>query len=187
MKWLIPSKEWLLAPDLRLDAPYREAVNWTREFTPQPDKDSYSVAYEYAKRKYDQSVAHFDALDKKADELMRTAVTIAALLVAAIKALDVDVTGWVIGASLAFLATVILAAITRRPTLQATPGSVREVLDFVDDFRIHDRHQIEALVAASLRCAIVGTQPAIRWKSNQISRATVLFVAGILLLLPVFL
>lgn len=187
MKWLIPSKEWLLPPDLEQDAPYRDAVGWAREFTPEADKDSYSVAYEYAKRKFDQSVAHFDALDKKADELMRTAATIAALLVAAIKALDVNVTGWMIAAFALFLLTIILAAITRRPTLQATPGSVREVLDFVDDFRIHDRHQIEALVAASLRCAIVGTQPAIKWKSNQISRATALFVLAVLLLLPAFL
>lgn len=187
MKWLIPSVEWILAPDLELDAPYRDAILWAREFTPQAEKDSYGVAYEHAKRKYDRSVAHFDALDKKADELMRTAVTIAALFVAAIKALDVNVTGWTIGAFAMFLLTIVLAAITRRPTLQATPGSVREVLDFVDDYRIHDRHQIEALVAASLRCAIVGMQPAIRWKSNQISRATALFVGGVLLLLPAFL
>ena len=118
---------------------------------------------------------------------MKTAVTIAALLVGAIKALDVNVTPWLVCAFLAFLGTIIVSAITRRPTLQATPGSVHEVLGFVEDFRIHDRHQIEALVAASLRCAIVGTQLAICWKSNQISRATVLFVTGVLLLLSVFL
>lgn len=57
----------------------------------------------------------------------------------------------------------------------------------MDDFRVHDRYQIEALVAASLRCAIVGTQLAIRWKSKQISRATMLFATGVLLLLFVFL
>lgn len=186
MKWLIPSLEWLRAPSFEQDAAYRQSVVWAREFTPESGKDSYSVAYEHAKRKYDQSVAHFDALDKKADALMRTAVTIAALLVGAVKALDVSVTGWMIGAFLLFLATIVISAITRRPTLHATPGSVHEVLGFVDDFRIHDRHQIEALVAASLRCAIVGTQLAIRWKSKQISRATALFVTGVLLLLPVF-
>lgn len=187
MKWLIPSREWLLAPALADDVAYQQAVAWAREFTPEPGKDSYSVAFEHAKRKYDENVAHFDALDKKADELMRTAVTIAALLVGAIKALDVTVTPWLIGAFLAFLGTIIVSAIARRPTPQATPGSVQEVLRFVEDFRIQDRHQIEALVAASLRCAIVGTQLAIRWKSDQVSRATALFVTGVLLLLSVFL
>lgn len=186
MKWLIPSREWILAPVLEGDADYQEAVRWAREFGPEPEKISYSIAYEYAKRKYDQSVAHFDALDKKADDLMKTAVTIAALLVGAIKALEVNVTPWLIGAFLAFLGTIILSAISRRPTLQATPGSVHEVLGFVEDFRIQDRHQIVALVAASLRCAIVGTRMSIRWKSNQVSRATVLFVIGVLLLLSVF-
>ena len=139
------------------------------------------MALDHAKRKYDQTVTHFDAIDKKADDLMKSAVTIAALLVGAIKALGVDVTGWLICSFLAFLSTIILAAIARRPTLQATPGSVHEILGFVEDFRIRDRHQIEALVAASLRCAIVGTQLSIQWKSDQVSRATVLFVIGVLL------
>lgn len=186
MKWLIPSREWFVAPVLQDDADYQDAVRWAREFTPEPNKDSYSVAYEHAKRKYDQSVAHFDALDKKADELMKTAVTIAALLVGAIKAIDVNVTPWLVGAFPAFLGTIILSAITRRPTLQATPGSVHEVVGFVEDFRIRDPHQVEALVAASLRCAVVGTRMSIRWKSNQVSRATVLFVVGVLLLFSVF-
>ena len=186
MKWLVPSRDWFVAPAFHDDADFQNAVLWAREFTPERDKESYSVACEHAKRKYDQTVAHFDALDKKADDLMKTAVTIAALLVGAIKALEVGITIWLISAFLAFLGTIILAAIARRPTLQATPGSVHELMGFVEDFRIHDRYQIEALVAASLRCAIVGTSLSIRWKSNQLSRATVLFVSGVLLLLSVF-
>ena len=187
MTWWIPKKDWLQPPRLDDDLDYQAADAWAREFTPEPGKEAYGIALEHAKRKYDEAVGHFDMLDKKADELMRTAVTIAALLVAAIRALDVEVSIWLVLALVFFLLTTIVAAITRRPTLQATPGSVHEVLGFVDDFRIRDRHQIEALVAASLRCAIVGTQLAIRWKSVQISRATVMFVIGVVLVLPVFL
>jgi hypothetical protein len=67
------------------------------------------------------------------------------------------------------------------------PGTVYEVLGFVEDFRIHDHHQVEALVAASLWCAIVGTRLVIRWKAIQISRATITFAVGVSLLFSAFL
>jgi len=53
MKWLIPSREWLLAPTLQGYVDRGETVRWAREFTPESEKISYSVAYEYAKRKHD--------------------------------------------------------------------------------------------------------------------------------------
>jgi hypothetical protein len=63
--WFVPSLDWLRAPRLEMDVDYRRAVDWARDFTPESEKESYSVAYEHAKRKYDQIVSHFDAMDKK--------------------------------------------------------------------------------------------------------------------------
>lgn len=183
MTWYLPKKSWIIAPPFEQDAQYQEAVAWAREFSPEPGKEAYGAALQHAKEKYGNSVSHFDALDRKADDLMKISVTVAALLVAAVRALQVEMTSGLIGAFLCFLAAVILCAIARRPSLQATPGSTREVLGFVEDFRIRDRFQIEALLAASLHCAAVGIQPQIRWKSDQVSRATGLFIAGIILLL----
>jgi hypothetical protein len=185
MRWYVPSKTWLIAPPFEQDERYRDALQWGRDFSPEPDKDSYSAALEFAKKKCENNVSHFDGLDKKADDLMRISVTVAALLVAAVRALEVKMTAWLIASFLCFLFAVILCAIARRPTIQATPGSVREVLGFVEDFRIRDRFQTEALLAVSLHCAVVGIQPQIRWKAEQLSRATLLFVVGIVLLLSV--
>jgi hypothetical protein len=109
-------------------------------------------------------------------------VTLTALLVGAVKALDIEPTWWFSAAFLCFLGAIVLAVVARRPTLQATPGDVRDVLEFVEDFRIHDRFQIEALLAASFHCAVVGTRPLIRWKAQQLVRATALFILGVLLL-----
>ena len=187
MRWLIPSKLWLRPPSPEADVDYQGAVAWARDFTPDPGKDSYSAALDHAKRKYDQGVSHFDGLDRKADELVRHATTIAALFVPAIMAFEIQVTGWLTLSFLSFLLTAALAAIARRPTPQPTPGSVREVLGFVDDFRIRDRFQIEALLAASIHCASVGLAVLILWKAEQLSRATALFVLGLLLLLPALL
>jgi hypothetical protein len=184
-KWYVPDLTWVSAPPFESDASYLAAVAWAREFSPEAGKDSYSAALQHANQKYSTSLGHFDALDKKADDLMRTAVTVAALLVAAVKAFDVEMSGWMVAAFLCFLAAVVVSAIARRPGLQATPGEIREVLGFAEDFRISDRFQVEALVAASLHCAVVGMEPAIRWKSDQLRRATVLFVVGVLLLLSI--
>lgn len=180
--WWIPGREWIFAPSAEADANFQNAVAWAREFTPEADKQSYSTALDHAHRKYALSVDHFDAIDKKTDELMKTAVTLTTLLVAAAKALEIELTWWFYAAFACFLGAIVLAVITRRPTLPETPGNVREVLSFVDDFRIHDHFQIEALLAASFHCAVVGTQPLIRWKAQQLVRATSLFVLSVLLL-----
>jgi hypothetical protein len=180
--WIHPGWEWLWAPSIESDGPYQEAVVWAREFTPVADKNSYSAALDHAHRKYALSVDHFDAIDKKTDDLMKTAVTLTALLVGAVKALQIDLTWWFTASFLCFIAAIILTVIARRPTLAETPGRVRDVLEFVEDFRIQDRYQIEALLAASFHCAVVGTQPLIRWKAQQLLRATALFLLGVLLL-----
>ncbi|MGD9856348.1 MAG: hypothetical protein AB7U20_15490 [Planctomycetaceae bacterium] len=180
--WWIPDRQWLIVPSVESDENFQDAVAWAREFTPDADKDAYSTALDHAHRKYALSVDHFDAIDKKTDELMKTAITLTALLVAAVKALEFEVTSWFYGAFACFLGAIILAVIARRLTLPETPGNVREVLGFVEDFRIHDRYQVEALLAASFHCAVVGTQPLIRWKAQQLVRATALFILGVLLL-----
>jgi hypothetical protein len=180
--WVIPSRSWLYAPAIERDAAYQEAIAWARDFTPEAEKEWYSTALDHAHRNYTLTVDHFDAIDRKTDDLMKTAVTLTALLVGAVKALNIELTWWFSVAFVCFLAAIVLAVMARRPTLQATPGDVREVLGFVEDFRINDRYQIEALLAASFHCAVVGTQPLIRWKAQQLVRATALFVLGILLL-----
>ena len=180
--WIVPHREWIMAPRIERDSPFDETTTWAREFTPEPDKESYSTALDHAHRKYALSVDHFDAIDRKTDDLMKTAVTLTALLIAAVKALQVDFAGSFYAAFACFIASIALAVISRRPTLPETPGSVREVLGFVEDFRIQDRYQIEALLAASFHCAVVGTQPLIRWKAQQLTRATALFILGIVLL-----
>ena len=92
MQWLIPGKVWLISPTLEDDDNYQKTLNWAREFSPEPEKEAYTVALEFAKRKFELAVGHMDTLDKKADDLIRTSVTVAALLVGAIKALQVEVT-----------------------------------------------------------------------------------------------
>jgi hypothetical protein len=181
-EWVIPSRSWLYAPAIETDAAYQDAIAWARDFTPEADRDSYSAALDHAHRKYTLSIDHFDAIDKKTDDLMKTAVTLTALLVGAVKALEIELTWWFTAAFLCFISSIVLSVIARRPTLPETPGRVRDVLEFVEDFRIQDRFQIEALLAASFHCAVVGTQPLIRWKAQQLLRATAVFILGILLL-----
>ncbi len=180
--WYVPHKLWIMAPAIDQDSKFLEAQTWAKQFTPEADKSSYSTALDHAHRKYSLSVDHFDAIDKKTDDLMKTAVTLTALLVAAVKALEIELGGWFYTAFACFIAAIVLCVISRRPTLPQTPGNVREVLGFVEDFRIKDSFQIEALLAASFHCAVVGTQPLIRWKSQQLTRATVLVVLGVVLL-----
>ena len=141
-KWFVPHKNWLFAPTIETDTRFQEASNWAREFMPETDKESYCTALDHAHRKYKLTVDHFDAIDRKTDDLMKTAVTLTALLVGAVKALELELTDWFYVTFACFIASIVLAIISRRPTLPETPGSVREVLSFVEDFRIQDHYQI---------------------------------------------
>jgi hypothetical protein len=175
---------WLrlaVCPKFADDENYKSATQWIENFTPSSSSEGYDKALAYAWRKYDQVTSASEALDKKADNLMRNAGLVAGLLGLAINTIQIGYPQWLIPSLVAFTASLMLAAFACNPTGGATTASVQDVLDDVTS-----GHSSDAWIAASISCAIAGRSAMNNWKAERIRWATYAFCAGLsLFLVPV--
>jgi len=151
---------------------------------PHGDEAVYPVVARFAEHQYDQTVATFDGLDRKADELIRltTAISGAILTVAASRFVSFH---FPVLAYLALAPTalsVFTAMSARTPGGTATPITPRDLLGDADLEIKPAAYQIESVVAAPLHVALLGMRMMTTWKALQIRRATVAFLISFLLL-----
>lgn len=177
-------KSWIYAPQHQLDADFAAAELWARQYSPVGQPDTYEVIHEFSQKQYDMRVGLAEALDKKADDLMRFVVLIVGAIVAAastrlIRIESSAALALAILAILAFLASVGIAAIARIPAELSAPMTAQEILAVADSAVLPTKEQIHSVAAASLHVAVIGIDIINKWKSIQIKRATRCFFFGI--------
>jgi hypothetical protein len=127
-----------------------------------------------------------DALDKKADDLMRTILTVfgAALAVATTRIIQLEVP-WLYSAVLGLITLafgVVIAAAARIPAPLETPMSPRELMAVSDLHMLPSRSQVQSAPAASYHLAFLGAKIMNKWKTTQLKRANRFFLTGLMLL-----
>jgi len=172
------------------DDEYQAQVTWAKGYVPKAGKP-YEQAHEYAAWRYDVLRDHWDALDKKADDIIRyggillTAVGTLSTILVVQHADDPKfwVGAWMLLPSFVLVAaSIVLALLARKPESLTVPGNAREVLGFVEDDRITDEQQIRALIGAALHAATAGLRPLVTEKARRITVALIAMTIGLALL-----
>ena len=163
-----------------------ETERWATTYGALRDQDdgAYSLTMDYAKERYDEIVRVSESLDKKLDEIAKTALTIGTIVaaVARIEGLDTALLGspmapWAV---ILLMLTVILANMARRPNKSWKPMSARTLLEVADLEPNLPKNRIEAVVAASYHDAMIKMTAMTEWKAEQANRVTWLFCIGLL-------
>ena len=178
---LVPDEaEW------KADAEYSEVCDWARAYRPIPGKP-YRPALDHARAMHAIAADHWDAVDRKSDDIARYAgITLTAIAVAATVSAGNMNAALFVPPFVAVLVGLALAIWSRRPSSLPVPGSARQVLSFAEDHRIEDEAQLDALVAASLVVATIGLRAAVDSRAHRVMVATACLAAGLgLLLIPV--
>jgi hypothetical protein len=169
-----------IAPRYTDTPEYENATKWLGEFKP-IDSDGYVKGLEYAWKMFEKIASAGDALDRKADNIIKSAGLIAGLLGLAINTLRVGEPTAFAPALIAFVVSLLFAAVACSPTANAASAGVNDLLDDITDGKHKD-----AFVAASIHCAIAGCSAVNDWKARRIRWSTTAFVIGLcLLLLPI--
>lgn len=183
--------EWLnswVMPDLDRNPNVREAEKWVADYNPKQKPELYSIVLKFSEQRYEQTLKIYDSIDKKADDLMRTAGALGAALVAAAKLLDMSQPRAIVPAVGFLVISVIIAARSRWPAESKTPMSARDYFQVADNDNVNDKYVLEAVAAASCHAATVGLLVLIAWKANQLKRSSWAFCIGLaaLVFIPIF-
>jgi len=192
-------KLWWVAPDIKdpgVDPELAEAEHWAEHHAPVGLADVYPVTLDHARRQYEQMVAISDSFDKKADDLMRIAGVSAALE-------NSRMLPYVV---VSFVATVLISAIAKRPIKIAMPMETRILLKATDLHGLQriattelggttggdqpnqfTKDKIEGTMAASYHATTLGVRVGVKWKAGMLTRATVCFCLGMVLVGCLFL
>jgi len=175
-------RTWWFPPIIQDDPLYRETDAWALDYTPSKKDDVHSPVLQFAERRFDQMVKATENVDKKADDLIRTASTIGAALVAATKIFAAS-NAFLISPTVMFLVlATIVASRARTPMFHSQPHSVRTLINVAALEDIESKVQLECVAAASLLCATIGIRVINNWKATQVARATALFCCALILL-----
>lgn len=167
------------------DAEYSEVFDWARGYAPMPGKH-YGPALDHARAMHAIAVDHWDAMDRKADDVTRYAgIALTAIaVVATVSAANLNAALFV-PSFIAVLVGLLLAIWSRRPSALPVPGSARQVLSFAEAPRIQEEAQLHALIAASLVVATVGLRAAVDARAHRVMVASACLAVGLgLLLIP---
>jgi hypothetical protein len=147
---------------------------------------AYSLAREYAQERYDELVALAEGLDKKLDELARTALTIGTIVatVARVMGLDTALTHSPLAAAaiVCSAAAVIVAAVARRPNKTLMPMNARTLLEAADLEPKVSKERLEGVMAASYHFAATGMMATVERKAEQLKLATSMFCLSLALI-----
>ncbi len=189
---------WLNPPDIDKQAWFIEEDNWVLDYFPVRDDESYKVTLDYAEKRYKAALDLSAELDKKLDDLVRTAATIGTIIATVARVLGPSLASEnpfkhqkLLVLSLFFLTlTILIGAWSRRPAKIRTPVKMRGILMLVDKqsyrtpggeqmWRFLSEEQIKGLLTSSFHVAEIGTNELNDWKASQLVRATSLFCLGI--------
>lgn len=176
-------RSWLTPPDLDKNPDYVDAVKWGVTFKAKScegDAERFKTLREYSEGRYELAWQLLREIDKKCDALLALAGTVAGLVFAGTKAFQIAfgfgyasiVTGFG-----CFLLVILIVAITRRPLRIGASADTRAVAEAANIYTTDAG--LNARIAGTLHRGAVGIEAVVRWKGQQLSRATFLFAIGI--------
>ncbi len=189
--------EWLGPPDIVKQEWFINEDKWALDYFPPRDDESYKVTLAYAESRYKASLDLSTDLDKKLDDLVRTAATVGTIIATVIRFLGTDNpfkdSKLLVPSLVCFGVTVLVAAWSRRPAKIRTPAKIRGVLMVTDKpsyralsgeqmWAFLSEQKLKGLLTSSYHIAEVGTNDVNEWKAKQLRRATIFFCVGIVLL-----
>lgn len=189
--------DWLFPPDIDKQEWFIDEDKWALDYFPPREDDSYRITLEYAEKRYKACLDLSADLDKKLDDLVRTAATVGTIIATVMRFLGTDNpfrdSKLLIPSLICFGVTVLVAAWSRRPTKIRTPAKIRGVLVVTDKpsyikgtgeqiWGYLSEGKIKALLTSSFHLAEVGTNEVNEWKAKQLRRATIFFCVGVVLL-----
>lgn len=165
-------------PSLKTHSEYCESNDWFKSFEPKPDFD-YEVLLAYAAEKYKDETAAFESLDKKAEGAFNLAAALAALVFSAINMSHSSLTfgPWIRASFVCFFLSMLYSMLCRQPMEKSTSAKIPSALAHAE--RHGGVEAVKGELAASLHCAIVGTNVANSWKADKLVLITLLLVIAI--------
>jgi hypothetical protein len=158
MNWL---GSWKHPPDPAKSAGFLETRQWSLDYNPSRVGDDYTLAREYAEKRYEEMINLSEVLDKKLDDLARTSLAFGVIIATVARVLGADTSlgrsPLLIWAVITFALSVLVAVWSRGPTISATPLQIRDLLKVMDEHPELTREKTEAVLAASFHVAVVGT------------------------------
>jgi hypothetical protein len=190
--WYPPDVE-----DYEADERHREEVEWGDQYLPERDSETYPTVAKYAERYYEQMLSVSDGLDKRFDDIIKTAAALGAILAAIARVAGSNMllyVDWLLPSIALFLLAVILSARGRRPATMKTPITPRLLLKLVEHSLMNEadpeshptERQVQATIAATYHVAADGMNVLNKWKAEQLKRTTFCFCFGLALLPLVF-
>jgi len=180
---------WRRPPDPAKSAGFLETRQWALDYDPPREGEDYTLALEYAEKRYEEMLNLSEVLDKKLEGLARTSLAIGVLIATVARALGSNTplgrSPLLIWAVISFALSVLVAVWSRSPTIYGTPLEIRDLLKVMDDHPELTKNKTEAVLASSYHVAVVGTYATNEWKAGQLWRATTLLLAGIVLLVAI--
>jgi hypothetical protein len=183
LSWI---KSWRGPPEPTTSAGFLETRQWALDYDPIREGEDYTLAREYAEKRYEEMLNLSEVLDKKLDGLARTSLAIGVLIATVARVLGAETplgrSPLLIWAVISFALSVLIAVWSRSPTIYGTPLEIRNLLKVMDDHPELTKNKTEAVLASSYHVAVVGTYATNEWKARQLWRATSALLVGILLL-----
>ena len=180
---------WRRPPDPAKSAGFLETRQWALDYNPPREGEDYTLALEYAEKRYEEMLNLSEVLDKKLEGLARTSLAIGVIIATVARALGSNTplgrSPLLIWAVISFALSVLVAVWSRSPTIYGTPLEIRDLLKVMDDHPELTKNKTESVLASSYHVAVVGTYATNEWKAGQLWRATTLLLAGIVLLVAI--
>ena len=160
-------------PDLVHDATYQEHAKWAKNYKPAPD-ESDELVLDHARRVYDECVMANQRLDKKAEDILKTAGVLVTILLATAGASSAFTPCWIIPSLICFLLAMVLSIVSRQPKPRSSLSSIRQTIE-----RLPSENR-QLYMAVSLHWAVEKLSRSIGWKAQALRRASWCLCLGVL-------
>ncbi len=176
--------------DFKKSPAYRSACEWHSSFIQERQTDFveekleyWKEIYEYAKSRYEEVLKARNAVEDKADSLLKFVGTIAGGLLAFFKVTGtLDTLGWRIYPSLiCFCLSAIFCLFVRRTAAWPSPTDMPILTNYKCG-----RVELLALLSASLHCSIEGGKWVVSTKARLVQIATSVAIIGLACLALLF-
>ena len=167
---------------------YRDAETFKNTITLEVGKD-YDWVWDFAKDSYDRAIGVYEALDDKANDIIKYLGGGAGLftlgVMANINHANADIARWALPSFAMAIISVFFAVLARKPNEVKHPPSIRDAFKYASHYK--DAAEAKATFIGQWNLALEGMYLAIAVKSVRVAWATWTFCLAIAFLaLPLF-
>ena len=169
--------DMLDADDWRKTPEVNGAEIWFRSYFNANTRTDSEAIYEFAIKRWGICLAAKEAIDSKADAVLKFFTVLAASMVtiAKIAGISHDAMAYLVPSIGCFCASCVFALVAMKPVEWPSPLNVKVAFEECDNDPMRQKTQL----AASLHCAIVGSNIVLKRKSKCLEYANALAVLGI--------